>query len=101
MNQKWSTCSLRGGRRDFINLVAHRVLEIVNVGNASARLDDDEKDDIRSTDAIGRQQITIIINEPGLYRLVMRSDKPQAKPFQKWVTGTVLLATCKDDMDAG
>ena len=37
-----------------------------------------------------------IITESGLYKLVMRSDKPQAKEFQDWVTGTVLPAIRKD-----
>lgn len=37
-----------------------------------------------------------IVNESGLYKLVMRSDKPQAKEFQDWVTGTVLPAIRKD-----
>lgn len=36
------------------------------------------------------------ISESGLYKLVMRSDKPQAKPFQDWVTKTVLPSIRKD-----
>jgi prophage antirepressor-like protein len=31
-----------------------------------------------------------VISEPGLYRLLMRTDKPQARPFQDWVTREVL-----------
>jgi hypothetical protein len=34
------------------------------------------------TDSIGRQQETTIINESGLYSVILRSDKPQAKPFR-------------------
>ncbi len=67
-----------------------KVLEIANVGNAAARLEPDERDDIRLTDAIGRSQSTVIINEAGMYRLVLRSDKPEAKRFQKWVVTEVL-----------
>lgn len=37
-----------------------------------------------------------IISESGLYKLIMRSDKPQAKPFQDWVTKVVLPAIRKD-----
>ena len=37
-----------------------------------------------------------VINEAGLYRLVMRSTKTEAKAFQKWVTGTVLPAIRKN-----
>ncbi|WP_170834585.1 BRO family protein [Magnetospirillum fulvum] len=36
-----------------------------------------------------------IINEPGLYKIILRSDKPQAKPFQDWVTKEVLPAIRK------
>jgi prophage antirepressor-like protein len=37
-----------------------------------------------------------MISEIGLYELVMRSDKPPAKEFQDWVTGTELPAISKD-----
>lgn len=37
-----------------------------------------------------------LINESGLYKLIMRSDKPEARAFQTWVTGTVLPAIRKD-----
>jgi len=37
----------------------------------------------------GEQQMTII-NESGLYNVILRSDKPEAKPFRKWVTSEVL-----------
>lgn len=37
-----------------------------------------------------------IVSESGLYKLVMRSDKPEAKAFQDWVTGTVLPSIRKD-----
>ncbi len=39
---------------------------------------------------------TAIVSESGLYKLVMRSDKPEAKGFQDWVTKTVLPAIRKD-----
>jgi len=37
-----------------------------------------------------------LVAESGLYKLLMRSDKPQAKPFQDWVTKVVLPAIRKD-----
>ncbi|WP_416369046.1 Bro-N domain-containing protein [Tritonibacter mobilis] len=37
-----------------------------------------------------------IISESGLYKIIMRSDKPEARAFQDWVTGTVLPAIRKD-----
>ena len=68
------------------------VLEIKNSRDAISVLDNDEKDDVEISDTIGRMQPTNIISESGLYTLIMRSSKPQAKAFRKWVTGTVLPA---------
>lgn len=42
------------------------------------------------TDSLGRTQKANFINEKNLYRVIMRSDKPQAEPFQDWVCGDVL-----------
>jgi anti-repressor protein len=42
------------------------------------------------TDSIGREQQMNFVNEKNLYRVIMRSDKPQAEPFQDWVCGEVL-----------
>ena len=50
------------------------------------RLDGDERTLSTVTDSIGRQQETTVINESGLYNVILRSDKPEAKPFRKWVT---------------
>ena len=80
----------RGGAPWFVLSDVCRVLDLTNVGNAAARLDDDERDDIRLTDAIGRAQSVIAINESGLYRLVLGSRKESAKRFSKWVTSEVL-----------
>lgn len=44
----------------------------------------------------GGNQSNQIVSESGLYKLVMWSDKPQASPFQDWVTGTVMPAIRKD-----
>lgn len=68
------------------------VLEIANHRDAVSTLDDDERDDVGIPDAIGRKQSTTIINESGVYALVFRSRKPQAKLFRKWVTSEVLPA---------
>jgi prophage antirepressor-like protein len=42
--------------------------------------------------------VVALTTESGLYKLIMRSDKPQAKPFQDWVTKVVLPAIRKDGM---
>lgn len=53
------------------------------------RLDDDEKG-TRSVRTLGGDQTLSVINESGLYNAVLAAKIPQAKPFQKWVTGEVL-----------
>lgn len=69
------------------------VCQILGLGSphkAAERLDGDERNQIPLTDSLGRQQETTIINESGLYNVILRSDKPEAKPFRKWVTSEVL-----------
>lgn len=65
-------------------------LGIANPRNVAARLDEDEKDAVHLPDAIGRPQSMTTVSESGLYAVILRSDKPQARPFRKWVTGEVL-----------
>lgn len=64
-------------------------LDIVNSRDAIARLDEDEKG-VAKTDTLGGGQQMSIINESGLYSLVLTSNKPEAKKFKKWVTSEVL-----------
>lgn len=66
------------------------VLEIKNSRDALARLDSDEKSDVGLTDAIGRLQNTALVNEPGLYSLILGSRKPEAKQFKRWITHEVI-----------
>ena len=61
-----------------------------SAGEVVKRLDKDEYDSIGVTDNLGREQNTYVINESGLYNVILRSDKEEAKPFRKWVTGEVL-----------
>lgn len=58
------------------------------------RLDDDEKGRY-SVPTPGGEQATWIINESGLYHVILRSDKPEAAPFRRWVTNDVLPAIRK------
>lgn len=53
------------------------------------RLDPDEKG-VYQMDTPGGKQEMICINEFGLYNVLLRSDKPEAKPFRKWVTSEAL-----------
>lgn len=62
------------------------ILEHTNPTMAINMLDDDE----RTKKSLGRQGETWLISESGLYTLIIRSNKPQAKPFRRWVTHEVL-----------
>lgn len=75
----------------FVATDVCEALGIQNVTQAVARLDDDE----RSMFNIGRQGEACVINESGLYNLVLGSRKPEAKRFKKWVTAEVLPAIRK------
>lgn len=73
------------------------VLGIVNVSDACSKLGQDENRSQRlSGGRYGRP--SLLISESGLYKLIMRSDKPEARKFQDWVTREVLPAIRKDGM---
>lgn len=67
------------------------ILELNNITEALRPLDDDEKTNFRNSEvAQSGGRAPLIISEPGLYKLIMRSRKPEAKEFQRWVTHEVL-----------
>lgn len=70
------------------------VLGISNNRMAADRLDDDEKG-VSLIDTLGGKQEMVIVNESGLYHVILRSDKPEAAPFRRWVTNDVLPAIRK------
>ncbi len=77
--------------------VAKEVCEALNLADvykATERLDEDEKL-IRKVFVSGQHREMICINEPGLYSLVLRSTKPEAKAFKRWITHEVLPAIRK------
>lgn len=67
------------------------VLGVSNVGNVAARLDEA---DIRQTDISsgGQRRAVTIVSESGMYEVVIRSDKPEARRFRWWVTHEVIPA---------
>lgn len=71
------------------------VLGIQQPVRAVEGLDSDEVSKTHVTDSLNRQQETYIINESGLYALVIRSNKPNARKFRKWITSEVLPAIRK------
>lgn len=66
------------------------VLGISNSRMTAERLEDDEVSQTDIIDSLGRSQSTSVITESGLYAVILRSDKPNAKEFRKWVTSEVL-----------
>ena len=78
--------------------VAKDVCDVLGIGNpsrATRDLDEDEKG-ITKIDTLGGPQEMTIISESGLYTLIMRSNKPEAKKFRKWVTQEVLPSIRKN-----
>ena len=63
--------------------------EKYTVSNRDGQKSDADENE-RSMFNIGRQGEVNIINESGLYTLILRSDKPEAKKFRKWLTAEVL-----------
>lgn len=85
----------RDGEPWFVASDVCKAIDLDNVSRALDRLEDDEKDDVTLSDVIGRRQRIAIINEPGMYSLILRSDKPEAKAFRRWVTHEVIPAIRK------
>lgn len=77
---------LQGDNPWFVAKDVCDCLEIKNTTDAIKRLDDDE----RARFNLGRQGETNIVNEYGLYSLVLSSRKPEAKEFKRWITHDVL-----------
>jgi prophage antirepressor-like protein len=91
---------LRGEQPWFVAADVCRVLEIANARDAVSTLEDDEKMTVANTDSHsgkrGGAQCYNVISESGLYALIFKSRKAEAKRFRKWVTSEVLPAIRKD-----
>lgn len=80
-------------------------LTITDASQACKNLDDDEKQVVtRDFDTLlfteSKAQAITLISESGLYTLIMRSNKPEAKEFRKWVTSEVLPSIRKSGVYA-
>lgn len=90
-NEKFGTVRtvIKNNEPWFVAADVCKALEIGDTWNAVNRLDSDEK----GTDSIstlgGTQEMTVV-NEPGLYSLVLGSRKPEAKEFKRWITHEVI-----------
>ena len=79
---------IREGQPWFVAADVCRVLELSNPTVAVERLEEDERAKLN----LGRQGEGTIVNEPGLYTLVLGSRKPEAKAFKRWITHEVIPA---------
>lgn len=88
----------------FVAADVCKALELKNYNTSLQLLDDDEKMTIHNVDSHSGQrggaQFTTLINEAGLYSLILRSRKPEAKAFKRWVTHDVLPSIRKHGMYA-
>jgi anti-repressor protein len=73
----------------FVGRDVCAVLDIAKPENSLALLDEDERG-THTVGTLGGDQVVTVINEPGLYSLILRSRKPQAKAFKRWVTHEVI-----------
>ena len=88
---------VRNGEPWFVAADVCKALEVANPTDSIKRLDEDEKARLNLGLKGGD---TNIINEPGLYSLVLGSRKPQAKAFKRWVTHDVIPSIRKYGMYA-
>ncbi|MHB1306855.1 MAG: BRO-N domain-containing protein [Limisphaerales bacterium] len=73
-----------------------RALEIENPSDTVAKcVEEDDVAKFEVIDAMGRPQLTNVVNEGGMYSLIFRSNKPKAVPFRRWVCSEVLPAIRK------
>lgn len=75
----------------FVAADVCRALDLSNPSKSVARLDEDERANLK----LGRQGSTNVVNEYGLYNLVLASRKPEAKQFKRWITHEVIPAIRK------
>ncbi|MEC0140769.1 phage antirepressor KilAC domain-containing protein [Paenibacillus macerans] len=80
----------KDGQPWFVLTDVCSVLEIGNPSQVKVRLDDGVISNEGIPDALGRTQRATIINEDGLYDVILESRKPEARAFRKWVTSEVL-----------
>ena len=86
-----------GGEPWFVAKDIAGALGLSHIREALRALDDDEKG-VRKVDTLGGSQDMTVVSEPGLYKLIMRSNKPEAKQFTRWVTHDVLPSIHKSGM---
>lgn len=78
----------------FVATDVCKALDLGNPSQAISRLDDDEKVTLTTNEGhsgkLGGAQMLNVISEAGLYSLILKSRKPEAKSFRRWVTHDVI-----------
>lgn len=74
----------------FVALDVCKALGLTNPTEAVSALEPDEKNTLRISDGIPGNPNKVTVSESGLYALIFRSNKPEAKRFRKWITSEVL-----------
>jgi len=80
---------MKGGEPWFVAADLCRAMDLDDTNKAMSRLDDDEKGTNLIPTPGGQQKVTIV-NEAGMYTLILGSRKPEARAFKRWVTHDVL-----------
>lgn len=78
-----------GGAPWFVAADVCRALGLTSPGETVRGLDEDEKG-LSNVDTLGGKQGLIVVSLSGLFKMALKSRKPDARRFQKWVTGEVL-----------
>ena len=89
---------VKDGQPWFIAKEVCTALDLSNVSGSLAHLDADERNTIQLLEGTPGNPNRATVNESGLYSLIIRSRKPEAKAFRKWVTSTVLPTLRKDGL---
>lgn len=79
----------QNGEPWFVAADVCKALDLEDTGRATSRLDEDELTRIKIVSG-GQNREVIVVNEPGLYSLVLGSRKPEAKAFKRWITHEVI-----------
>lgn len=67
-----------------------QVLGLGSPHKVADRISEDDRNQTPVMDSLGRKQSTTIVNESGMYEVIIRSDKPEAKAFRRWLTSEVI-----------
>lgn len=84
----------KDGEPWFVAADVCQILDLTNPTMALNRLDEDERSKLN----LGRQGETNVVNEYGLYSLILGSRKPEAKVFKRWITHEVIPSIRKHGM---